>query len=195
MGRICDWIPRPCIHVICEFARKVKKEEHIQLNKEQICDLLAVYLSMRSNESLYTVYKYDEDVHHMTMELLEDMEGELGKSLTGDRELVERLGAHLNLMFDRMHLGTMADCSDLGQLKQEYPQIYKIIEKNIDAFSKRHSLFISEGERRIYYYSYFGVPGGARRRKSEDSGGTPLYEWNRNQPDVGAACEEAFSAD
>ncbi len=132
---------------ICEFARKVKKEEHIQLNKEQICDLLAVYLSMRSNESLYTVYKYDEDVHHMTMELLEDMEGELGKSLTGDRELVERLGAHLNLMFDRMHLGTMADCSDLGQLKQEYPQIYKIIEKNIDAFSKRHSLFISEGER------------------------------------------------
>ena len=132
---------------ICEFARKVKKEEHIQLNKEQICDLLAVYLSMRSNESLYTVYKYDEDVHHMTLELLEDMEGELGKSLTGDRELVERLGAHLNLMFDRMHLGTMADCSDLGQLKQEYPQIYKIIEKNIDAFSKRHSLFISEGER------------------------------------------------
>ena len=83
----------------------------------------------------------------MTLELLEDMEGELGKSLIGDRELVERLGAHLNLMFDRMHLGTMADCSNLGQLKQEYPQIYKIIEKNIDAFSKRHSLFISEGER------------------------------------------------
>lgn len=129
-----------------EFAKKVRKEEELTLLEEDLCELLAVYLSMRSNESLCRVYKYDEEVHQMTLELLEDIETELQRKLTADKLLVERLGAHLNLMFDRLHLGTVADSADLDQLKEEYPHIFEIVERKVGIFAKRNQVDISEGE-------------------------------------------------
>lgn len=131
---------------MCELARKVKKEEEILLQEEDICDLLAVYLSMRSSESLFTVYKYDEEVRQMTLELLEDIETELQRKLTTDEQLVERLSAHLNLMFDRLHLGAVADHTDLDQLKEEYPRIFEIVERKVAVFALRNHVDISESE-------------------------------------------------
>lgn len=131
---------------MCEFSKKVKKEEGITLAQEDICDLLAVYLSMRNKESLCKVYKYDEEVHLMTLELLEDIEAELHRNLMTDKQLVERLDAHLNLMFDRLHLGLVAENTDLDQLQQEYPQIFRLVSEKVAVFAKRNQIDIGEEE-------------------------------------------------
>lgn len=129
-----------------EFAKKIKRTERIIIPESDICNLTAIYLSMRPNEYITTVYNYDEDVYQATLRLLDETERDLNIKINRDESLIQRLVTHLKLMVKRIQMGVVINNNYLDTVRKEYPKVFASVKKNIDKFSLCRGIKVSEDE-------------------------------------------------
>lgn len=129
-----------------EFAKKIKRAEQIIIPESDICNLTAIYLSMRPNEYMTTVYNYDEDVYQATLRLLDETERDLNIKINRDESLIQRLVTHLKLMVKRIQMGVVINNNYLDTVRKEYPKVFASVKKNIDEFSLCRGIKVSEDE-------------------------------------------------
>lgn len=130
-----------------EFCKKVNQlmNKNVVHNEEGNL-YVSAYLAMRKVGTQLDTYQYDEELYHLVLRFLADVEKELHLTLNKDNDLVDRLSVHMKLVIDRIRMGTVISNNYIDEVKKKYAHVFEIVKQHLYLIENRYAVHINENE-------------------------------------------------
>lgn len=130
-----------------EFCKKIERlESNVSLDPSFGNLYVAGYLAMRKVGTQMDAYQYDEELYHLTLRFLQGVETQLQVQLNRDRDLIDRLTLHMNLVIHRLRMGTVISNPSLEEIKKKYEPVVLAVKQHLSLLENRYGIHINENE-------------------------------------------------
>lgn len=130
-----------------EFMKKVTISYGANSIREEESNLyVSAYLAMRKIGTKMDSYQYDEELYHLTLRFLSDVEADLHRSLNRNTDLIDRLAIHMKLVIHRIRIGTLIHNSYVDEVKKKYPLVFEAVKRHLYLLENRYALSINDNE-------------------------------------------------
>lgn len=131
-------------HEFCKKVNRLMNKDVLQCEEGNL--YVSAYLAMRKVGTQLDTYQYDEELYHLVLRFLTDVEKELRLTLNKDNDLIDRLSVHMKLVINRIRMGTVISNNYIDEVKKKYANVFEIVKQHLYLIENRYAVYINENE-------------------------------------------------